>query len=25
VEDVRFENDLYSCIVSFQNDLKTWN
>jgi hypothetical protein len=23
VEDVRFENDLYSCIVSFQNDLKT--
>lgn len=23
IEDVRFENDLYSCIVSFQNDLKT--
>lgn len=23
IDDVRFENDLYSCIVSFQNDLKT--
>lgn len=23
IEDVRFENDLYSCIVSLQNDLNT--